>query len=343
MKTEDKRAATGTVDVWVFIEHRDGELDRKSFSLVLEARGLVSACNGGGTVTAVVLGSGLKEELGVLGAYGADRVIFAEDSSLDRYHGELFSAVLFRMVKKYQPSFLLMVQSAMTADLSPRLAALLGTALVTRALDLDIDKDGKAVAIRPVANGYLFEKLIINTILCSIICFLPSVLNEPPACDSGRIEIITETTDIPFHELKTRLKDVITVDSEVLDIKDADIIVAGGRGAVRDQSFNIMHELAQVVGGSVGGTRPVIDSQLLPFDKQIGQTGQTVAPRLIFACGISGANEFTAGMEKSGLVIGINKDPNARIFRFSDLGLIGDVYELVPRLIEGLKKKRGQT
>ncbi len=343
MKIKDWGDATGAKEAWIFLDHREGELDRKGFSLISEARGLVSGYKGKGTVTAVVLGSVPKEEIGTLGTYGADRILFVEKSSLNHYHGELFSEVLFRLVKKYQPSFLLMVQGARSEDLSARLAALLETALVTRAANLEIDKEGRVVAVRPAANGYLFEKLIINTLLCPIICFLPSALSEPAAQGSHKIEIITETPDVPRQDLKTRVKNVIAADPEELDIKEADIIVSVGRGAGRGESFNMMYELAQVIGGSVGGTRPVIDAQLLPFDRQIGQTGKTVDPRLIFACGISGANEFTAGMEKSRLVIAINKDSNARIFHFSDLGIIGDVHEVVPRLIEGLKKKKEQA
>jgi electron transfer flavoprotein alpha subunit len=130
----------------------------------------------------------------------------------------------------------------------------------------------------------------------------------------------------------------IEADPEKLDLEKADIIVSGGRGVGKDEAFAIIYELAKTIGGSVGGTRPIIDWQILPFERQIGQTGKSVSPRLIINCGISGANEYTAGMEKSQKVIAINTDARARIFRFADLGVMGDVHAVVPLLIARLKE-----
>jgi electron transfer flavoprotein alpha subunit len=125
-----------------------------------------------------------------------------------------------------------------------------------------------------------------------------------------------------------------------VDLEEADVVVSGGRGVGKGEGFDALRTLAQLLGGAIGGTRPVIDWQILPYECQIGQTGKTVSPRLLFTCGISGANEFTAGMEKSRRVIAVNKDPNARIFRFADLGLIGDVHEILPVLIARLKEAK---
>ena len=242
------------------------------------------------------------------------------------------------MAGKYKPSTILMAQSLETADLSSRLAAFMGTALVTRAMDFKINEKGKGVAVRPVSNGYLFERVIIETEEAPIICFLPAVLSPPEPDGSGSTKIVMEPLELSSYDLKTKVKEVIESAPEALNIEEADIVVSGGRGVGKGEAFNIMHELAGAIGGSVGGTRPIIDWQALPFDRQIGQTGKTVVPRLLFACGISGANEFTAGMEKSRLVIAVNTDPRARIFRFADLSVIGDVQEVIPRLIEKLLK-----
>ncbi len=327
-----------TNDIWVLVQPREGILDDETFGLVAEARRLASELGGGGTVTGVALGYGLKAELEPLGACGTDKILYVEDESLSRYQGELFSRVLFKLIKKYEPSFILMVQGSETADLAPRLAACLETGLVTRAMDLKIDEEGKASAIRPVANGHLFEKLSIAGQGPPIICFLPAVLSAAEVGTRAKAEISTEPMDEPLNDLKTRVVKVIEAAPEDLGLEEADIVVAGGRGMGKGESFDTVHELAKVLGGSVGGTRPVIDWEILPYERQIGQTGKTISPRLLVNCGISGANEYTAGIEKSRRVIAINMDPRARIFQFADLGVIGDVQEILPVLIERIRE-----
>ncbi len=329
-------------DIWVFVQHREGSIEPVTLGLIAEARRIVSESQGKTGVTAVALGSGLRKDLESLGAYGADKVIYVEEESMSRYHGELFSHVLFRMVKKHKPSFILMAHNAETQDLSSRLAALLETGLVTRAMDFRVNDRGEALAIRPVSNGYLFEEVRFNNHDGLIVSFLPSVLSAPEPNNMRHVEIHTESPDADLNTLKTKTVKIVAAAPEVLDIEEADIIVSGGRGVGRDKAFDMIHELGQILGGSVGGTRPVIDWQTLPFERQIGQTGKTVSPRLIFTCGISGANEFTAGMEEAQLVIAVDLDPRARIFRFADLGVVGDVHAILPLLIERLKTLKGE-
>jgi electron transfer flavoprotein alpha subunit len=338
VKAEGGRPKRGFQDVWVFVQHGEGGIEWVTFGLIAEARRIISECDGRGSVTAVALGSGLDRVLESLGAHGADRVLYVESGLLSRYHGELFARVMFGMVKKYTPSCLLMAQGPNTHDLSARLAALLETALVTHAVDLEIDENGNAVATRPVANGYLFERLALVCEAPPILCFAPAVLVASEPGNAGEAVFVGERMNERQEDLKTRVVEVMEADPERLDLEEADIVVAGGRGVGKGESFNIVHELAGVLGGTVGGTRPVIDWEMLPFERQIGQTGKTVVPRLIFTCGVSGANEFTAGMERSQLVIAVNEDPRARIFRFADLGVIGDVHEVLPLLIARVKE-----
>lgn len=235
-----------------------------------------------------------------------------------------------------------MAQNAETQDLSSRLAAMMETGLVTRAMDFRINDRGEAFAIRPVSNGYLFEEVRFDDHEGLIVSFLPSVLSAPEPDNGATVEIRSETMDASLEDHKTRLVKVIEAAPEALDLEEADIIISGGRGVGRDRAFDIVHELAVALGGSVGGTRPVIDWQTLPFERQIGQTGKTVSPRLMFTCGISGANEFTAGMEEAQRVIAVDIDPRARIFRFADLGLVGDLHEILPLLIERLNALKGE-
>ena len=204
-------------------------------------------------------------------------------------------------------------------------------------IDFSAVADGTARAIRPVANGYLFEEVELNTQPTPVVVFLPAVLFD---LEPDR-ETMAKVTNMPFpdstDDLKTRTVKVIEATPEDLDLEEADIIVAGGRGVGKGESFDIIHSLARAIGGSVGGTRPIFDWGVLPYERQIGQTGKYVSPRLIINCGISGANEYTAGMEKSQQVIAIDLNPRARMFRFADLGVIADVHEILPRLIERIK------
>ncbi|MFZ0451607.1 MAG: electron transfer flavoprotein subunit alpha/FixB family protein [Desulfatiglandaceae bacterium] len=325
-------------DICILVQHREGVVEEPTFGLIGEARRIIQQRTGEGKITAVVLGPDQKLQLNALGAYGADRVLQVCVPSSDGYQAELFAKILFRLMEQYKPSCVLVAQTPETSDLCSRVAALLETGFVTWAVDLNIDEEGRYVATRPVANGYLFENVCLVCESTPIISFLPSVLTSPEPESSKEVEILVETVEEEPGEVKARMIEIIEAEPGDLDIEEADIIIAGGRGVGRDDAFQIIHELASQIAGSVAGTRPVIDWQTLPYDRQIGQTGKTVAPRLIINCGISGANEFTAGMEKSQLVIAINTDPRARIFRFADLGVIGDVHQILPLLINRLNE-----
>ncbi len=330
---------SGPGNIWVLANHSEGVVDEASLGLIAEARRLLTYMGGEVRVTVVVLGSGLPPNtLSTLGHRGAHEVLYVEGNAFERYRGELFAEALCDGLEKDRPSYFLLAESDETADLPPRIAARLGTVLINRVVDLKITKKGEVLAVRPILNGYVFEEVLAEcergTVILSL---LPSVLtaDEP---DTAKEALIRTESWNPPHRSETRLIEVIETDPGSLEVEEAHIVVAGGRGMGKGDGFRVIFELAECLGATVGGTRPVIDAGTLPFDRQIGQTGKSVAPRLIVNCGISGANEYTAGMEKSQLVIAINKDPRARIFLFADLGIIGDVHELLPLLIARLKE-----
>jgi len=327
-------------DVWVFVHQRDAEIEDATYGLVNEARRLMAQLGDAGRVTAVALGPAPESVLAALGAYGVHRVLHVADARMARYQGEIFGRALFDLVQKENPACLLMAQSSETEDLAQRVAAMMKTALVTRAMDFSMTADGTARAIRPVANGYLFEDVILDGRPAPIVLFLPSVLFDTEPDREEAAAVINVPVPDPSDDLKTRTVRVIEAAPEDLDLEEADIIVAGGRGVGKGDSFDVIHELARAIGGSVGGTRPIIDWGVLPYERQIGQTGKYVSPRLIINCGISGANEYTAGMEKSQQVIAIDLNPRARIFRFADLGVVGDVQEILPLLIARIEDQK---
>ncbi len=324
------------VDIWIYVQQKDGDIEAPTFGLIAEAKRLITQLGETGQITAVCLGPADESALATLGTYGVARVLQVNGESMHRYQGEIFVRALFDLIQNETVACLLMAQSPETEDLAQRLAAMLKTALITRAMDFSMADDGTARAIRPVANGYLFEEVTLDTRPAPIVLFLPAVLfDTQPDGDTA-----ASVTTIPLPELedlKTRTVEVIEAAPEDLDLEEADIIVVGGRGVGKGDSFDIIHSLAKAIGGSVGGTRPIIDWGYLSYERQIGQTGKYVSPRLIINCGISGANEYTAGMEKSQQVIAIDRNPRARIFRFADLGVVGDVHQLLPLLISRIE------
>ena len=331
-------------DIWI-IARQDGDfIEDSTFGLIAEARRIIMDTGGTGAVIAVIIGPVTDDALAELKQGSADKIIHIKHDSLGRYHGELFARVFLKAAKNSSISCILIAQDEGTSDFSARIAAMMNAPLVTKVMDFSFDEKGRGVAVRPVSNGYQFERMIINEENTLVISFLPSVLSavsDYKKDNDTPVEVVIP--DIDESILDTKIINIIESGPEDLDIKDAEIVIAGGRGAGKGEGFNLIHELARTIGGSVAGTRPVIDTQLLPFERQIGQTGKTVSPGLILNCGISGANEYSAGMEKSKNVISINKDPKARIFRFSDLGVVGDLKEIIPLLIERIReiKKEG--
>lgn len=330
-------------DIWIWVQQREGSIEAPTFGLASEARRLISELGGEGIVTAVAFGTVSKEELTALGSYGVSRVLNITGDPMERYQGEYFSHVLFNVVNNEAPTCLLAAQSAEIDDLFARVAALLKANLVTRAMDFHMDSDLGVRAVRPLANGYLFEEIILAKEVLPLVSFLPAVLFDTQPDKKTDATVITLSPEVQKDALKTKVTKIIQANPEDLDLEEADIVVAGGRGVGKDEAFDIIHQLARAIGGTVGATRPIIDWGTLPYERQIGQTGKTVAPRLIINCGISGANEYTAGIEKSQQIIAIDQNPKARIFRFADLGVIGDVHEILPLLIARITQLKKQV
>lgn len=329
------------LNIWIWVHHREGVIEDATLGLAAEARKVISEIGGEGIVTAIAVGSDFVDPLERLGRYNVDRVYYFRGNSAMTYHGEYYAGIIGEFMQKESPYAFLMAHTDETADLGPRLAALNGCCVVTRAIDITLDNSGDVTVTRPVANGHLSEKV-------SFICpppyqvtFLPAVLNTPESvCEEAAEVIRRDLSDMSARNLETEVVEVIEASPGDLDIEEADIVVAGGRGVGKGEHFEIIHELAAEINGSVAGTRPVVDWQALAYERQIGQTGKVVTPQLIINCGISGANEYTAGMEKSRKVVAVNIDPKARIFRFADLGVVGDVHQVLPLLIERLKAEK---
>ncbi|MFP3928620.1 MAG: electron transfer flavoprotein subunit alpha/FixB family protein [Desulfobacteraceae bacterium] len=321
--------------VMVIAEQRDGEIRKVSFEVVSEGRRLADSLGQG--LTAVVLGSGIKEKAGQLGWYGADKVIAADSGLLAQYTPDAYVPVLADIVKENDPSVVLLGASSFGKDLTARLSAHLGVGMAQDCVSFSVEGD-KLSAVRPIYAGKAYAKVSFSEDTPQMATARPNVmpLNEP---DQGKqSEVADFTVNLDEGALKVKVADVIKDESGKVDLTEADKIVSGGRGLKGPEGFGILEELAQVIGASVGASRSAVDAGWRPHSDQVGQTGKVVSPNLYIACGISGAIQHLAGMSTSKVIVAVNKDPDAPIFQKADYGVVDDLFKVVPALTEEAKK-----
>ncbi|MBS2969940.1 electron transfer flavoprotein subunit alpha/FixB family protein [Metabacillus sp. KIGAM252] len=318
--------------VLVLGEVRDQSLRNVSFEAIAAGK-VVSE---GGEIVAVLIGdqvSALAEEMI---QYGADRVVTVEDEKLAAYTPDGYSQALMTVVEEEKPEGMVFGHTALGKDLSPKIAARLNTGLVSDATGVE-EAGGNIVFTRPIYSGKAFEKVIVTEgiIFASI---RPNNIAPLEKDESRSGEVRSVTAEI--KDLRTIVKDVIRKATEGVDLSEAKVIVAGGRGVKSTDGFNPLKELADVLGGAVGASRGACDADYCDYSLQIGQTGKVVTPDLYIACGISGAIQHLAGMSNSKVIVAINKDPEANIFKVADYGIVGDLFEVIPMLTEEFKKMK---
>jgi electron transfer flavoprotein alpha subunit len=311
--------------VLVFGEVRDGELRNVSYEAIAAAKQVAD----GGEVVGLVLGESVQNLASDLIYYGADRVITVEDSQLKAYTPDAYSQAVMQVIDAEQPDGLILGHTALGKDLSPRIAAKLKSGLISDVVR--IEEDG---FIRPIYSGKAFEKLVVGEglILATI---RPNNITALEKNGSRSGEIVSMNVEI--KDLRTIVKEVVRKAVGGVDLSEAKIIVSGGRGVKSSEGFKPLQELADLLGGAVGASRGACDAEYCDYSLQIGQTGKVVTPDLYIACGISGAIQHVAGMSSSKVIVAINKDPEAEIFKIADYGIVGDLFEVVPMLIEELK------
>jgi len=322
--------------IWVFAEQRDGKIQEVALELIGKARELADAKND--TVTALLLGRNIRELADELIYYGADTVVIVEDEKLENYQTNAYADAITQIIEKHKPSILLFGATSTGRDLAPRLATRIKTGLSADCIDLEIDNDGVLIQTKPSYGGNIMVEIMCPNHRPQMATVRPKVLKTPEKDSTRKGEKITEQVEInPLNILTTvveRLKDKTAAEK----IEEAEVVVAGGRGMQTKENFDKLYELAEVLGGMVGATRPPVNEGWISEDRQIGQSGKTIAPKLYIACGISGAVQHTVGMENAEVVIAINKDPNAPIFNFADYGIVGDCQKIVPVLIKKFKE-----
>jgi len=319
--------------ILTFAEARDGRLRRASLEVVSEARRLAAAL--GASVETVLIGPGGEALAGELIAQGADRVRLFDDPALAAYATESYARALAQAIADTKPSVVLVPFTAMGKDVAPRVAARVGAGLASDCVALEV-KDGRLQARRPMYAGKAYAT-VEWTGEPQMATLRPNVF-PLGARDAARpVELVRASVDA---SARARVTATTATAQGRLPLSEAQIIVSGGRGLKGPENFHLVESLAEALGAAVGASRAVVDAGWVDHQLQVGQTGRTVSPSLYVACGISGAIQHLAGMSTARCIVAINKDPDAPIFKVADYGVLGDLFEILPRLTEAAKAHR---
>jgi electron transfer flavoprotein alpha subunit len=324
--------------VLAITEQRDGELKRISEEVVTAARKVADGI--GGEVDVVVIGAaGVGEAARSLGRFGADRVLAVEAESLGAYHPEAYTTAIVDRVQAGDYFAVLFPATAAGRDLAPRVAARLDVPLASEATGLEIE-DGELVVRRPVYAGKAFVELTLDA-SPRLVSVRSNTFRPVENARDAALETVEVSSDTESG--KVRVREVHAGASDKPDVSEASIVVAGGRGLKDPENWGLLEELAAALGdgAALGASRAVVDAGWRPHAEQVGQTGKTVAPQLYFAVALSGAIQHLAGMRTAGTIVAINKDADAPIFKVADYGIVGDAFEIVPRLAEEIRNARG--
>lgn len=316
--------------VLVLGETRDGALRNVSYEAIAAGKTVAE----GGEVVAVLVGESVNSLANELIYYGADRVVTVEDVNLGSYTPDGFSQALLAVIEAESPEALIIGHTALGKDLSPKIAGKLNSGLISDVTAIEV-AGGNIVFTRPIYSGKAFEKKIVTDGLI-FATVRPNNIATLEKDESRSGEVTSQTVEI--KDLRTIVKEVVRKASEGVDLSEAKVVIAGGRGVKSADGFEPLKELANVLGGAIGASRGACDADYCDYSLQIGQTGKVVTPDLYIACGISGAIQHLAGMSNSKVIVAINKDPEANIFKVADYGIVGDLFEVVPMLTEEFKK-----
>lgn len=320
-------------DIWVLAEVKDGKVRKITHELL--SKGSELAAKSGGNLVAVLVGhnvSGLAQELA---HYGAGKVYVADDANLATYSTEGYTNVVASLIKENSPATVLTGATVNGKDLTPRLAARLDAGAVSDVTDLDCDAEGKVTALRPIYAGKAFEKITFSG-FPQVVQARSNAFAVKAADTSKSAEVINVAVNV--GEVHTRVTETKVASGDKIELTEAEVIVSGGRGLKGPENLYLVSDLAKAMGAAQGASRAIVDAGWIDYDYQVGQTGKVVSPNLYVACGISGAIQHLAGMSSSKVIVAINKDPDAPIFKVADYGIVGDVFQVLPALTAEVKK-----
>ncbi|MDD5616792.1 MAG: electron transfer flavoprotein subunit alpha [Candidatus Methanoperedens sp.] len=325
--------------VWIFVEHTEGKPATVSWELLGEGSKLAKTL--GVELCSLVIGDHVEHLCQESFAYGASKVYLIDAPVFHHYRTETYFRAICYLVDKYKPEILLMGATGMGRDLAGAVATKLKTGLTADCTGLDIDEKGYLLQTRPAFGGNIMATILTEKTRPQMSTVMPHVMARANMDASRTGTIVRESMDINEEYLPTRVIEVIEdATGEQLDLAGAEIIVSGGRGMCGSENFAILQQLADELGGAVGCSRAAVEAGWMPAERQVGQTGKTVRPKIYIACGISGAIQHLVGMQGSDVIIAINQDKKAPIFEVATYGIVGDVFQVVPAIISTIRELR---
>lgn len=339
-KTEEEKEVkdlSAYKGVWVFAEQREGKIMPVVIELLGEGRKLADEV--GCELCAVLCGSGVEDLADELFAYGADKVYLADHEELSTYRTDAYTKVINDAIEQYKPEIVLLGATHIGRDLGPCLAVKANTGLTADCTRLEIDPEDKKIKqTRPAFGGNLMATIVCPNHRPQMSTVRPGVMEKAAYQEGRKGEVIR--LDVKFQEgdIRTKVLEIVKNMKESVSLTDADIIVSGGMGLGKPEGFELLKQLADKLGGIIAASRAAVDAGWIDHAYQVGQTGTTVKPKIYIACGISGAIQHVAGMQNSEQIIAINTNENAPIFEVADYGIVGDLYKVIPAIIEELDK-----
>jgi electron transfer flavoprotein alpha subunit len=331
---EDLSSYTG---VWVFAEQKKGIIQPVVYELLGKGRALADIL--GEEVSAVLLGDNVAINTEELIKRGADKVYLIESPQLKHYQHEPYAKVLSALIQEYKPEIVLAGATTIGRSLIPRVAIEIDTGLTADCTGLEIEKESRLLLqTRPAFGGNIMATIVCRNHRPQMATVRHKVMKEIEPDASRKGEIIRKSYPEDLLSSRTKLLDMVEEVTDLINIAEADIIVSGGRGLGEAQNFTIVEDLARILGAAVGASRAAVDAGWIPYSHQVGQTGKTVCPKVYIACGISGSIQHLAGMQSSKIIVAINKDPDAPIFKVATYGIVGDLFEILPQLSTKFKE-----
>ncbi|MFX0024423.1 MAG: FAD-binding protein [Candidatus Hermodarchaeota archaeon] len=325
-------------DVWIVAEIKDGNIRNVSYELLGKAKQLADELNQ--EVCVLLLGDNVKRFAQEFSNRGAKKIYIAEHEALKDYYTETYSSVITGIISKYNPNIVLYPATINGRDLAPRVAATLELGLTADCTGLSI-RDGLLLQTRPAFGGNIMADIICPATRPQMATVRPNVMEMAPVLGNNNSEIIEVPVKLDLHSLKVKTKEIIsgTAAECGIPVCEADTIVSGGRGVGSKENFKLIEDLADVLNAAVGASRAAVDQGWIPKSQQVGQSGNTVSPKIYIACGISGTIQHLVGMKSSDIIIAINKDSEAPIFQFANYGIVGDLCEILPLLTKALEQR----
>lgn len=336
--TSLKKDFSGHKDVWVVCEQKNGTIQTISFELLGEGRKLADKL--GVNLCAVAIGGDLAAAEQVLSERGADKIYSVSDPQLKDYLDEPYTEILVNLINEYKPEIVLCGATFMGRSLVSRVAVKVGAGLTADCTGLDIDeKERLLLQTRPAFGGNIMATIISPNHRPQMATVRHKVMKEAGTVKNKKAQIIRKTCSPEILRSRTRIIETVREISETVNISQADIIVSGGRGVGGKEGFLALEELAKTLNGAVGASRAAVDSDWISYSHQVGQTGKTVCPKIYIACGISGQIQHLIGMQSSKIIVAVNKDPDAPIFKVATYGIVGNLFDIVPLLTKEFKRR----